>query len=195
MGPGRTARPRARVAPLSPPREAPLLLPLKAKGEAAQARVSAARSVTARSAAARSAAVVAAASGRQSGKMWRRECHHRDPTVRRRTDRRPRSLAGLNPPGWELSCCSFSMHESTPPPKNQRLSRTGRPKSAQQLQQLCRVDHPPKPHTRRGRRAAAFCTNTCIFRPPSRLTTSRTMASIWSIAPVQPAAALPPIAI
>ena len=28
------------------------------------------------------------------------------------------------------------MHESTPPPKNQRLSRTGRPKSAQQLQQL-----------------------------------------------------------
>ena len=35
--------------------------------------------------------------------VWRRECRHRDPTVRRRTDRRPRSLAGLNPPGWELS--------------------------------------------------------------------------------------------
>ena len=34
---------------------------------------------------------------------WRRKCRHRDPTVRRRTDRRPRSLAGLNPPGWELS--------------------------------------------------------------------------------------------
>ena len=32
---------------------------------------------------------------------------HCDPTVRRRTDRRPRSLAGLNPPGWELS---FAMH-------------------------------------------------------------------------------------
>ena len=157
-------------------------------------RVSAARSVTARSAAARSAAVVAA-SGRQSGEVWRRECRHRDPTVRRRTDRRPRSLAGLNPPGWELSCCSLSMHESTPPPKNQRLSRIGRPKSAQQLQQLCRVDHPPEPHARRGRRAAAFCTNKCILRPPSKLITSRTMASIWSTATVQPAAALPPIAI
>ena len=35
--------------------------------------------------------------------VWRRECRHRDPTVRRRTDRRPRSLAGLNPLGWELS--------------------------------------------------------------------------------------------
>ena len=62
--------------------------------------MSAARSAAARSAAARSAAVVAA-SGRQSGEVWRRECRHRDPTVRRRTDRRPRSLAGLNPPGWE----------------------------------------------------------------------------------------------
>jgi hypothetical protein len=80
-------------------------VPLKAKGEAAEARVSAARSAAARSAAARSAAArsaaVVAASGRQSGEVWRRECRHRDPTVRRRTDRRPRSLAGLNPPGWE----------------------------------------------------------------------------------------------
>ena len=48
-----------------------------------------------------------AASGRQCGVAWRRKCRHRDPTVRRRTDQRPRSLAGLNPPGWELS---FAMH-------------------------------------------------------------------------------------
>ena len=78
---------------------------LKAKGEAAEARVSAARSAAARSAAARSAAVplVAASVRHESREVWRRECRHRDPTVRRRTDRRPRSLVG---PGWELSSCS-----------------------------------------------------------------------------------------
>ena len=47
------------------------------------------------------------ASGRQFGVVWRRKCRHRDPTVWRRTDRRPRSLAGLSPPGWEPS---FAMH-------------------------------------------------------------------------------------
>ena len=72
----------------------------EAEAEAAEARVAAAQSAAAQSAAAWSAA--RAASGRQCGVVWRRECRHRDPTVRRRTDRRPRSLAGLNPPGWEL---------------------------------------------------------------------------------------------
>lgn len=77
----------------------------EAEAEAAEARVAAAQSAAAQSAAAWSAA--RAASGRQCGVVWRRECRHRDPTVRRRTDRRPRSLAGLNPPRWELS---FAMH-------------------------------------------------------------------------------------
>ena len=67
------------------------------------------------------------------------------------------------------------MHESTPPP-NQLLSRTGRLESAQLLQQLCRVDHPPEPHAQRGRRAAAFCTNKCMMRPQCKLITSRSTA-------------------
>ena len=68
------------------------------------ARVAAARSAAARSAAAGAAAAgleARAASGRQCAEVWRRECCHCDPTVRRRTDRRPRSLVGLNPPGVE----------------------------------------------------------------------------------------------
>jgi hypothetical protein len=36
--------------------------------------------------------------------VWRRECRHRDLTVRRRTDRRPTSLAGLNLPGENAVC-------------------------------------------------------------------------------------------
>ena len=42
-----------------------------------------------------------AASGRQCAEVSRRQCCTCDPTVRRRTDRRPRSLVGLNPPGVE----------------------------------------------------------------------------------------------
>jgi hypothetical protein len=78
---------------------------MTATAEAEEARVGWPR-LSRESAAAQSAAAwsaVRAASGRQCGVVWRRECRHRDPTVRRRTDQRPRSLAGLNPPGWELS--------------------------------------------------------------------------------------------
>ena len=50
------------------------------------------------------------ASGRQCAEVWRRECCSCVPTVRRRTDRRPRSLVGLNPPEVATSSDPPSTH-------------------------------------------------------------------------------------